>query len=118
VKLRAQGGLCGGPSPTPSSTTYTAPSDNICGGFGGCAVPISAMQLYPKSGIMDVYQLSAAHGCGNFPAKQVGTLKFKQGDKVEDIAFKAFAMVAKEMGYPTPQLQAPNDLRLAYPPST
>ena len=118
VKLRAQGGLCGGPTPPPSTTSYTAPSDNICGGFGGCAVPISAMQLYPKSGTMDVYQLSAAHGCGNFPAKQIGTLAFGAGDKVEDIAFKAFVMVAKEMGYPVPQQQAPNDLRLAYPPST
>jgi hypothetical protein len=131
VRMRAKGGLCGAPTPTPTppascgtptptpgATTYTAPSDNICGGFGGCAVPISAMQLFPKSGVMDVYQLSAAHGCGKFPAKKIGQLEFKEGDKVEDIAFQAFAKVAQEMGYPAPTQQEPNDLRLAFPPST
>ncbi len=118
VRMRVQGGLCGGPTPTPSSTTYSAPSDNACGGFGGCAVPISACQVYPKSGIMDLYQLSAAHGCGQYPPTKIGTLPFNEGDKVEDIAFQAFAAVAAHMGYKPPEQQPPNDLRLAFPPST
>jgi hypothetical protein len=122
VRMRVQGGLCGGPkppAPKPGGTpTYTAPSDNICGGFGGCAVPISAAQVYPREGVMDVYQLSAAHGCGQFPATRIGTIDFKIGDKVEDIAFQAFTMVADKMGYKPPVQQTPNDLRLAFPPST
>ncbi|MES2441239.1 MAG: ferritin-like domain-containing protein [Pseudomonadota bacterium] len=160
VKLRMLGGLCGGPTPTPSPTpppsiTYTAPSDNICGGFGGCAVPISACQVYPKAGTMDVYLLGTKsscgtptptpnpHGCGSDAGvpgvktknlcpsptptpsscstptnKKIGTLQFNIGDKVEDIAFAAFKMVAAEMGAPEPVQQPPNDLRLAFPPST
>lgn len=37
--------LCG--TPTPTANLYSAPSDNKCGGFGGCAVPISASQMFP-----------------------------------------------------------------------
>ena len=40
-------------------TLYSAPSDNKCGGFGGCAVPISASQLYPTSGEMAVFDIHA-----------------------------------------------------------
>ena len=31
----------------PAKPVYSAPSDNMCASFGGCAVPISASQLYP-----------------------------------------------------------------------
>jgi Ferritin-like len=121
VRMRAQGGLCGGPSPGPgpSSVHYTAPSDNICASFGGCAVPISACQVYPQSGTMDVYQFVAPHGCGKVSEK-IGTLAFHEGDKVEDVAFKAFEMVVQKLN-PTgtlPKKPAPNALRLAFPPST
>ncbi|MCW3847109.1 ferritin-like protein [Sphingomonas sp. LB-2] len=191
AKMRMLGGLCGGPTPTPTpSTTYTAPSDNICKGFGGCAVPISAMQLYPKAGTMDVYALAVKsscgtptpskcgtpapsgcgtptpsptpsgcgtptptptpHGCGaqaeagtgknlcgtppppppsncgtptpsscSTPtSKKIGTIDFAVGDKVEDIAFKAFSMVLQAKGQPVPAQQQPDNLRLAFPPST
>ena len=112
VAVRAKGGLCGTPTPTPTATHFTAPSDNQCGGFGGCAVPISACQIYPVSGTMDLYMLAAAK-----PTK-FGTLPFNKGDKVEDIAFKAFTAVAEKMGRDKPVYQAPNDIRLAFPPST
>lgn len=176
VSLRSHGGLCGTPapspsscgaptptpSPTPSGPFYTAPSDNICGGFGGCAVPISALQLYPKSGTMEVWALvgdskpsgcgapkpascgatqatadknlcgsptpsptPTPPGCGAPSSKKIATIDFKEGDKVEDIAFQAFAKVVafKVNGDPDKPVeglvqQAPNDLRLAYPPST
>lgn len=157
VQMRKQGGLCGTPTPSPTPTaTYTAPSDNICKGFGGCAIPISAMQLYPKSGTMDVYMLAVKsscgtptptptpHGCGaeaegakaknlcgtptptptpsscgsSGTSKKIGTIDFAEGEKVEDVAFKAFAMVVAAKGLPVPQPQPPNDLRLAFPPST
>jgi hypothetical protein len=171
VSLRAHGGLCGTPTPsptptpscstpTPSGPMYTAPSDNICGGFGGCAVPISAMQLYPKSGTMEVWALAGStkpvlcgtpsptpapsscstaenkNLCGTpspsptptptpTQSKMIATIPFNQGDKVEDIAFQAFAKVVayKVNGDPNKPVeglvqQPPNDLRLAYPPST
>lgn len=119
VRMRTQGGLCGGPTPpAPPGGAFTAPSDNICGGFGGCAVPISASQVYPRSGTMDLYQLSATHGCGQFKPSPIGTLEFKEGDKVEDIAFQAFRQVAEHMGMKPPARQQPNDIRLALPPST
>ncbi|MFS2109843.1 ferritin-like domain-containing protein [Sphingomonas sp. Sphisp140] len=170
VTLRSFGGLCGtptpSPTPTPSGPMYTAPSDNICGGFGGCAVPISAMQLYPKAGTMEVWALVGSSkpvlcgtpkptpspsgcgapkanadknlcgtpspsptpspsGCGAPSSKKIATIDFKEGDKVEDIAFQAFAKVVafKVNGDPDKPVeglvqQAPNDLRLAYPPST
>jgi hypothetical protein len=182
VTLRTYGGSCGGPTPTPTppsscgvppvkpccgtpgpnDTMYTAPSDNICGGFGGCAVPISALQLYPKSGFMEVWVLAesskpvlcgapkptpspapascsavdakAGNLCGTptpsptpTPSgqKKIATIKFCKGDKVEDIAFQAFAKVVayKVNGDPDKSVdgltqQAPSDLRLAYPPST
>lgn len=160
VTMRTYGGLCGTPTPsptptpTPSGPMYTAPSDNICGGFGGCAVPISALQLYPKSGTMEVWALVGSSkpvlcgapkaqadknlcgtpspspsptpsGCGAPSSKKIATIDFKEGDKVEDIAFQAFAKVVAykvngDPDKPVPGLvqQAPNDLRLAYPPST
>jgi hypothetical protein len=124
VRMRVQGGLCGGPTPPPSppkpsGPTYTTPSDNICAGYGGCAVPISAAQVFPASGVMDVFQFQVAHGCGS-ASKKIGTLDFKVGDKVEDIAFQAYTMVVKDLN-PTgelPKKPAPNALRLAFPPST
>lgn len=170
VTMRTYGGLCGtptpSPTPTPSGPMYTAPSDNICGGFGGCAVPISALQLYPKAGTMEVWALAGSSkpvlcgtpkptpspsgcgapqakadknlcgtpspspsptpsGCGAPSSKKIATIDFKEGDKVEDIAFQAFAKVVayKVNGDPDKPVaglvqQAPNDLRLAYPPST
>jgi hypothetical protein len=162
VSMRAYGGLCGTPtpsptpsscktptpSPTPTGPFYTAPSDNICGGFGGCAVPISALQLYPKKGTMEVWALvasptpgptptptptSCSHAtagtdknlCGSSSSQKIGYVDFKVGDKVEDIAFKAFCQVVAFKTHQDPnkpvsgvKQQEPNDLRLAYPPST
>lgn len=117
VVMRAQGGLLDDED-APAKDHFTAPSANICAGFGGCAVPISACQLYPASGTMDVYSITAMM-CGSTLNKFVGNLPFKVGDKVEDIAYQAFLMWAKSVGK-TPPLQppAPNDIRLAFPPST
>jgi hypothetical protein len=113
VVMRARGGQLGDDSP--SSDHFTAPSDNVCAGFGGCAVPISASQLYPKNGTMDVYSIAPAI-CGT---KFLANLDFKVGDKVEDIAYQAFLIWAKERGKSPPaKPPEPNDVRLAFPPST
>lgn len=111
VRTRALGGVCGGP--TPPADLYTAPSDNICAGFGGCAIPISACQIYPTTGTMAVMDLVDGQG-----SKQIGTLGFSKGDRVEDIAFAAFAQVAAARGVPVAPRQPPSDIRLAFPPST
>ncbi len=119
VVMRAKGGqLCGHPpgpvGGQPNKNDYTSPTTNFCGGFGGCAVPISASQIYPVDGVMDVYQLTP-HGCG---FKFIDNLDFKKGDKVENIAYQAYAMWAKSVGAATPPQQPPNDIRKAFPPST
>jgi hypothetical protein len=142
VQMRVYGGLCGGPTPPPTpggETVYTAPSDNICGGFGGCAVPISACQKFPKSGIMEVRVLTAnppppppplvmcdesqpplsggKNLCGA-PGHKTCHIRFSEGERVEDVAYRAFAVVAKELKLTMGPKQEPNDLRLAFPPST
>jgi hypothetical protein len=124
IQMRALGGVnpaaprCGGPGggdSGPSATHFTAPSDNVCGGLGGCAVPISASQLYPKDGTMDVYKMHAGL-CG--ASEFIGNIDFKTGQKVDDIAYQAYAMWAKSVGQPPPERPPPNALRLAFPPST
>jgi hypothetical protein len=122
------GGICGhaagtrGPLsagscvfPPPSGGLFSAPSDNKCGTFGGCAVPISASQVYPKSGTMQLFDFS---GSGNTPAP-IGKMPFEAGDLVHDVAYRAYLEVMKKRGKtPPPKPPAPSDIRLAFPPST
>jgi Ferritin-like len=101
---------------------YSAPSDNTCAGFGGCAIPISASQLYPapdsadpkQEGTMEVFDLEPAT-----PVK-LGTLSYSLGDKVYDVAWNAYIEVLKSHKVsPLPEKpKVDSDLRLAFPPST
>lgn len=94
---------------------YSAPGDNKCGTFGGCAVPISASQLFPTTGSMDLFRFTRA---GNeWKAEPTGqTQLFRSGDNVHDIAWQAYKKV---MGLPESQEPPPpTPLRLAFPPST
>lgn len=101
--------------PPPSGALYSAPSDNKCGTFGGCAVPISASQVYPKSGTMQLFDFT---GSGNTPAP-FGKMEFAQGDLVHDVAYRAYLEVMKHRGKtPPPNPPPPSDIRLAFPPST
>ncbi len=94
---------------------YSAPGDNKCGGFGGCAVPISASQLYPKDGVMDLYRFER-DGSGWKPVPTGEVLLFKCGDNVHDVAWAAYKKV---MGLQdTRPVPAPTPLRLAFAPST
>ena len=101
---------------------YSAPSDNTCAGFGGCAIPISASQLYPapdssnpnNAGTMEVFDLVPPT-----PVK-LGNIEYSMGDKVYDIAWNAYIEVLKSRKVnPLPvKPTVDSDLRLAFPPST
>lgn len=91
---------------------FSAPADNACGQLGGCAVPISASQLYPRNGTMQLYDI-AADG-----SPKVGELAFEYGQPVYATAWKAYVAVLASRGIPAPKQPAPDDLRLAFPPST
>lgn len=125
VKAVAAGNLCGAPKPVPpGKKVYSAPSDNKCATFGGCAVPISASQLYPntsktqppESATMVLYDFAAAPGHQPRPLDQ--TLTFSLGDNVYDKAWEAYGKVMAARGTPVGAAPAPTDLRLALPPST
>ena len=115
------GNLCGAPKPAPGANIYSAPSDNKCGGFGGCAVPISASQLFPKTldgkpATMTLYDFGPAPGHHNLPLGQ--TITFDLGESVYEKAWEAYGKVMAARGTPVGAAPAPTDLRLALPPST
>lgn len=127
------GPLCGGPKPpSPSCSSakvYSSPGDNKCKGFGGCAVPISASQLYPKPtpddpnsewnmSVYDFDQVTAPDGTKSWTSVPLGTIPYKMGDKVEDIAYQAFSKVMQNRKVDPPKQPPPNVLRLIFPPST
>jgi hypothetical protein len=115
--MRSFGGLCGGP-PAPPSKLYSAPSDNKCASFGGCAVPISASQVFPTSGTMQLYDFIAG-APGKWKSDPFATMPYKEGEKVHDVAYRAYVEVMKKRGQTPPaDPPAPDDLRLAFPPST
>ena len=105
---------------------YSAPSDNVCASTGGCAIPISASQLYPlpdstkpkeTTGTMELYDFTGE----NFTPKRLDeNLRYNVGDKVYDIAWNAYIEVLKSRKVdPLPEKPtADSDLRLAFPPST
>jgi hypothetical protein len=116
--LASEGNLCGQPQPqpTPTTTLISAPSDNNCATSGGCAVPISAAQMYPAPGTMgDTMALFDPNSSTPF-----GQMTYKEGDLVYDVAWDAYCQVLKhrDPNAPLPVKPAPNDLRLAFPPST
>jgi hypothetical protein len=113
-------GTCGGP------VIYSAPGDNKCSTLGGCAVPISASQLYPPppsgqpEGMMAVFDFQPdTGGTGGWKSVQVGEIIYKEGDKVADVAYAAFAKVMTHRGMPVPdEPPPPSVIRLVFPPST
>lgn len=111
------GNLCG--APKPPADLYSAPSDNKCRTFGGCAVPISASQLFPNStpGTMKLYDFNPEPPHGAIAMPQ--TLSFTLGESVYDKAWQVYGeVVAKRGGQPVGTAPKPTDLRLALPPST
>lgn len=104
----AVGGTCGLPD------FFSAPADNKCAGLGGCAVPISASQLYPTAGTMELFNFT---GSDNTPTP-IAELPFAVGDSVYDIAWQAFEKVMANRQLPPGIKPSPTDLRIALPPST
>ncbi|HEV2765338.1 MAG TPA: ferritin-like domain-containing protein [Pyrinomonadaceae bacterium] len=105
-----------------SGLLYSAPSDNMCASFGGCAVPISASQLYPPPkpgevvGWMEVFDFV---GQTATPVKIPKVLqRYEVGDRVYDIAWEAYLKVLAHRQQPAPDKPKDSDLRLAFPPST
>lgn len=126
---------------------YSPPANNACGGQGGCAVPISASQLFPKPpnekdekdgkekpvqlGQMQLHDYKI-EGDGEkkklvsepfdrlIPDQTHKHLEYSIGDGVYDIAWKAFENVIKHRDEQAeiPEKPEPNDIRLAFPPST
>jgi hypothetical protein len=118
----AVGGSCGAPQ------IYSGPGDNKCQGFGGCAVPISASQLYPPppdgrpQAQMQVFDFQPdSSGFNGYKSVEVGKILYQKGDKVDEVAYRAFQMVMKNRSTPVevPEtMPAPSTIRLVFPPST
>lgn len=113
--------LCGGPTPTPKGPVYYgAPSDNRCASFGGCAVPISASQMYPspdgksQQGQMELFNYLGTE----FTPMPINTMAYGVGDLVYDVAWNAYIAVLQARNRPIPAKPKPSDIRLAFPPST
>ncbi len=110
----------------PVAPLFSAPSDNKCGTFGGCAIPISASQVFPDmkidslpadKGTMQLFDFEGAE----HKAKKLGTMPFAKGQKVHDVAYCAYLQVmAQRADAPgvAPEAPAANILRLVFPPST
>jgi hypothetical protein len=116
------------------SPLCSPPGDNKCAGFGGCAVPISASQVFPKSGTMQLYDFDfvVVDKELKIKSKPFGTMCFHRGEKVHDVAYRAYLAVLQHRNdlpdhgdpptpvapEPLPAPPQPNDLRLVFPPST
>lgn len=100
---------CGAP------TLYSPPADNKCATYGGCAVPISASQLYPDSGVMPVYKFG-----DDFTPERIENqgINFEVGDPVYKVAWDAYTLAMEAEGKTVPEKPEVSDLRLAFPPST
>ena len=114
---------CGAPSScgTPAGPVYySAPSDNRCMSYGGCAVPISASQMFPSpDGTSDKGQMELFNFIGTqFQPMPINTMSYNEGDLVYDVAWNAYIAVLQERNRPIPAKPKPSDIRLAFPPST
>lgn len=118
VNSYAGGGTCG----NPTGFKWSAPANNQCGGKGGCAVPISASQLFPKNSsyTMMRYNFGAAPGFTPEPLDEGQPNYYQEGDTVDGIAWKAYSEVMKVRFPDGPEPVKPqmSNLRLAFPPST
>lgn len=118
VNSYSGGGTCG----NPTGFKWSAPANNQCGGKGGCAVPISASQLYPKNNSYTMMRYNFGPGPDFIPEPlDEGASNFyTEGDPVDKIAWKAYSEVMKVRfpNGPAPVKPKVSAFRLAFPPST
>lgn len=113
--LKAGAG-CGAP------TFFSAPSDNKCGGLGGCAVPISASQMYPapdpkQGNKMELFNFTQ-DAQGWHSESMQDAIEYNESELVYDVAWKAYVEVLTKRGAKIPEKPKPSELRIAFPPST
>jgi hypothetical protein len=117
LAARKFGGGCGWPPPPPS-VFYSAPSDNKCSTLGGCAVPISASQLYPTEGVMQIFDFQTDEETKKITSDPICRMRYRKGEPVHAVAYRAFEEVMNYRQTPARENPKPSDLRLAFPPST
>lgn len=140
-KVGTKGGGCGGSScgtssdiggnagcnPMIDGTLVSAPANNSCGAQGGCAVPISASQLFPKPGEFKTQGTMEVNDFlnGDKPLEQ--RHYYAEGDSVYDTAWDVYTTVLKANGYTEdgadgskklPEKPKADVIRIALPPST
>ena len=138
VQNASGGGNCSTPILQTGKHLKSAPADNLCGSLGGCAVPISASQLFPHQ--EDNYYQMQLYSFGPAPdfkankekwpelkardmlppvVRYADSMPYQPGDSVYDIAWQAYCVAKgidqKDAIKKKPQ---PSDIRLAMPPST
>jgi hypothetical protein len=129
LPVQAQSQSSGLPQAGADKPLYSAPSDNMCASFGGCAVPISASQLYPpptpgeEIGWMELFDFVGQTAEPVIIKNKWGQKelqRYEVGDRVFDIAWDAYIKVLKHRNPDAPEPDKPkdSDLRLAFPPST
>lgn len=121
VKKSAKPAAIGGGSNGCTPTYYNPPADNWCGGVGGCAVPISESQLFPKD--MNLYEWDlTVPGVGVDPQKgavgRIGIIGSKVGAHVYSVAWQVYCAQLKHRQIEPPEQPTPATLRIALPPST
>lgn len=129
VQSASGGGSCSG---TAAKGIKSAPADNLCSNLGGCAVPISASQLFPvQDDNCYEMQLYKFGGAPDFKATKIdckyrvteqlvintGAMPYEPGQPVYDAAWIAYCEAKGDIG-PIPAPPEPSDIRLALPPST
>ncbi|QHS55844.1 hypothetical protein GWR56_09980 [Mucilaginibacter sp. 14171R-50] len=113
------GSGCGG-STAKNPPPFSPPSDNACGALGGCAVPISASQMYPDLPEGTAYEMQM-YNFGPAPAytpEALATFNYAKGDLIYDVAWATYAEVMKKRGVTVGDKPKPSDIRIALPPST
>jgi hypothetical protein len=127
LPVKAQSDSSGPQAGSSTKPLYSAPSDNMCASFGGCAIPISASQLYPppapgeEVAFMELYDFVGQTAEPELIKNKMGQKelqRYEVGERVFDIAWEAYIKVLKHRGQPIPDKPKDSDLRLAFPPST
>lgn len=109
--------LCSGPTP-PVTSYVSAPSDNKCATYGGCAVPISASQLFPAPPTAGTVMALNDFPAPDYTPQSMGDMPYSHGESVYDVAWEAYTRVLNNQGKTPPEKPKASDLRLAFPPST